>query len=225
MSITDVAAGEKSHEASAPIITDEEVEARVIRLAKRPIMFEEFLVLNINNSLELIDGVMVEKVAAQLEHEKLIVWLLTLLNAFVRHKRLGIVVSSRMTVKIDDYRGRLPDLLFVRQDRIGIVDQRAVYGAPDLVIELISPHDRPSDRIALETDYRAIGVPEIIFIDQQKLHVLILRQGKSGYEEIEMAAGALNFVAISGFAVQLDWLFGEPRPDEFDLLRTLLNEP
>ncbi len=224
MSTTEMASGETTPEANAPIPTDEELEARVIRLAKRPITFETFLALNVNSNLELIDGVMVEKLAAQLAHEKLIVWLLTLLNAFVRHKKLGIVVSSRMTVKIDDYRGRLPDLLFVHQERSGIVDQRAVYGAPDLVIELISPRDRPSDRIALETDYRAIGVHEIIFIDQQQRHVLILRNGESDYEELGLNSGMLSPVSIPGFAVQLDWLFDEPHPDEFDLLRVLLNE-
>jgi len=92
------------------------------------------------------------------------------------------------------------------------------------VIELISPHDRPSDRIALETDYRAIGVPEIIFIDQQKQNVLVLRKGENDYEELELTSGTLSPAAIPGFAIQLDWLFHEPRPDEFDLLRTLLNE-
>jgi len=35
--------------------------------------------------------------------------------------------------------------------------------APDLVIELISPNDRPSDIVVLEMDYRAIGVTEIVF--------------------------------------------------------------
>src|SRR5579862_856561 len=143
------------------IETSEDIEARVVRIADRPISFEMFLDLNINSESELIDGVMVKKMAAQLAHEKLVAWMLTLLNAFVRHKKLGIVLSSRFTVRIDEHNARLPDLLFVREDRADIVQQRASYGAPDLVIEFISPNDRPAATIALETDYRSIGVPEI----------------------------------------------------------------
>ena len=41
------------------------------------------------------------------------------------------------------------------------MQQKAIYGAPDLMLEVISPNDRPSDIMALEIDYRAIGVPEI----------------------------------------------------------------
>jgi Uma2 family endonuclease len=174
--------------------------------------------------MELIDGVMVEKMVAQLAHEKLIAWLFTMLSLFVRHRNLGLALVSRATVKINGHRGRLPDLMFVRQDRLHILQQRAIEGTPDLVIELISPNDRPSDRIALETDYCSIGVPEIVFIDQQKRHVVLLRLRENGYDRLELNAGSLEMETVPGFAVQLDWLFDEPRPDEFDLLRILLNE-
>ena len=218
-------AKEKSTMTDVVIATNEEIEARVIRLAERPIRFTEFLDLNVDSNCELIAGVMVEKMAAQWEHERLIVWLSTLLHAFTQHKGLGVVAVSRMTVRIDEFHSRLPDLFFVRQDRIDLIRQRAVYGPPDLVIELISPHDRPSDRIALEADYRAIGVPEIVFIDQQKRRVTILRQRDNDYPKLEMTTGALDFATIPGFTLQIDWLFNDTRPDTFDLLRSLLNEP
>src|SRR5437660_18206 len=102
----------------------------------------------------------------QLEHEKLLRWLSTVLDLFTEERGLGIVLGSRTGVEISTYRGRLPNLLFVRRDRMEIVREKAVYGAPDLVIEIISPGDGPSDIIALETDYRSIGVQEVVFLDQ-----------------------------------------------------------
>jgi len=210
--------------ANIVIETHEEIEARAVRIAERPIPLEAFLDLNINRDSELVGGVMVKKMAAQLAHEKLIAWMLTVLNAFVSHKQLGIVLSSRFTVRIDEHNARLPDLLFVRKDRDHIVQERAVYGAPDLVIELISPNDRPSDTIDLETDYRSINVPEILFIDQQKRQVLVLRKRDDRYDELMLTTGTLDLAGIDGFAVQVSWLFDESRPDAFDLVRSLLKE-
>lgn len=95
---------------------------------------------------------------------------------------------------------------------------------PDLVIEIVSPGDRPSDRIALETDYTTIGVAEIVFIDQRRRHVRVLRRGESDYDDKVLKDGAIQFDSFGGLELELDWLFDEPRPDELDLAMTLLGE-
>ena len=56
---------------SVIMATSEEAEARIVRFGERAIDFETFLDLNVNNDMELQNGVMVEKMAAQLEHERL----------------------------------------------------------------------------------------------------------------------------------------------------------
>jgi Uma2 family endonuclease len=115
-------------------------------------------------------------------------------------------------VEIHQFRGRLPDLLFVRQERMGIVQQKAVYGAPDLVLEVISPNDRPSDVIALETDYRSIGVREIVFIDPRKRVARLLRQRQDDYVEEVVAAGTIVLEALGAIRLESEWLLQEPRP-------------
>lgn len=208
---------------NAIIETTEAVERRVVRFSKRPITFEAFLELSGDTDMELINGVMVEQMAAQLDHEKLFAWLFWILHGYVKQKGLGIVLGSRTAVEISTFGGRLPDILFVRQERMDIVHQKAVYGAPDLVIEIVSPNDRPSDIIALEADYRSIEVGEIWFIDQQKRLVRALRKQAEGYEEIELMAGTLRSEVVTGFALQVEWLFEDPRPNEFDTLNALLS--
>jgi Uma2 family endonuclease len=205
------------------IATSEEAEARIVRFAERAIDFETFLDLNVNNDMELLNGVMVKKMAAQLEHEKLLAWLHTLLYLYVKQKSLGIVLGSRTSVEINTYRSRMPDLLFVRQENMAIVQQRAIYGAPDLVLELVSPNDRPVGLVEVETDYRTVGVPEIVFIDQQKRHVKLLRKHGSNYEETILTEGELIFETVLGFTLHVEWLFADPLPDELSLLNSLLH--
>jgi Uma2 family endonuclease len=199
------------------------VEGRIVRFSDRPITFEEFLSLSGDSDMELVDGVMVEQMAAQLDHEKLFGWLFSILKDYVRHKGLGIVLGPRTAVEIGAFGGRLPDILFVRQERMDIVRQKAVYGAPDLVIEIASPNDRPSDIIALETDYRSIDVPVIWFIDQSKRRIRALHKQPDGYAEEDLTTGTLRSEAVQGFELKVEWLFTDPRPDEFTTLTKLLS--
>src|SRR5262249_9195433 len=152
-------------------------EESVKWVGTRPLTFAEFLDLDGHEShVELVDGVVEERMGVQLDHEKLLRWIDHVLTPFVEARNLGIVLGSRTPFEIHEFRGRLADLLFVRQDRMGIVQRKAVYGPPDMVLEVVSPNDRPSDIMALEIDYRGIGVSEIVFIDARKHQVRFLRR-------------------------------------------------
>jgi hypothetical protein len=59
----------------------------------------------------------VERALVQLEHEKLFNWLYRLIGDFVEDHDLGMLFGSRTAVEITEFRGRLPDLIFVRKDR------------------------------------------------------------------------------------------------------------
>jgi Uma2 family endonuclease len=200
------------------------LEQSVKWVASEPVTFLGFLELvGPDDDVELIDGVVVEKMAVQLEHQKLFAWLMRLMGDYVEARDLGIVLGSRTLTEISEFRGRLPDLLFVRKDRMEIVQQKAIFGAPDLIVELVSPNDRPSDIISLETDYRTIGVTEIWIIDQQKQRVRILRKHEVGYDEAWLTAGTLSSETVPGFQVELEWLLQEPRPAVLPTLERLLN--
>ncbi len=205
------------------IVQEKVYEATVKWVGDRPLTFAEFLeMIGPKDLVELIDGAVVEKSMVQLDHEKLVHWLDRVIGLYVEARQLGIVLGSRTAVEIHQFRGRLPDLLFVRQDRMEIVQQKAVFGGPDLVIEVVSPNDHASDILALETDYRAIGVTEIVFIDQPRKRVRVLRQQAGDYVEEVLTTGALVLETLEGIRLETDWLFTEPRPDQRATVEALL---
>ena len=124
--------------------TEQSLEARLVYVGERAIDFEQFLCMAEGRFIELINGVIEEKPLIQLDHELCSTWLVQMMGPYVQELELGQMLSSRIMVKTDDFGGRMPDLLFVRQERKEIVQQKAVYGAPDLIIEIASPTDRPS---------------------------------------------------------------------------------
>ncbi len=194
-------------------------------MAKRPITFEEFVQLfGEDDDVELVDGLVVTGMAASDAHETIEVWLLSLLHVYVEVKGLGIVRGSRTAVRVTAYRGRLPDILFVRRERADIVREEGVYGAPDLVVEILSPSDRPADILSREADYRSIGVLEMWFLDQRQKQVRVLRKRGEDYEEQFLTEGVLVSEAVEGFWLQVEWLFQKPLPSEWQILQKLLGQ-
>jgi Uma2 family endonuclease len=185
--------------------------------------FEEFVRLfGEDDDIELVDGMVVQRVAARDIHEDLQGWLSFVLRGYAEAKGLGIIRGSRTAVKITEHRGRLPDIVFVRKENAHIVQEDGIFGTPDLVVEIWSPGDRLSDMLAKEADYKSIGVLEIWFVDQQRRQVRVLRKGKEGYEEKVMKRGVLRSEVVEGFWVKFEWLFKRPLPNVIDALQKIL---
>ncbi|MBS1251478.1 MAG: hypothetical protein MAG451_00511 [Anaerolineales bacterium] len=198
-------------------------DERMVLVPPRPLTFDQFVDLfGEDDEVELVDGVVVRRMAARYPHEDLNTWLITVLRAYVRANDLGIVLGSRTAVQITEHRGRLPDVVFVRKERAGIVQEKGIYGAPDLVIEILSPGDKASDTVALEADYRSIGVAEIWFVDQQRKQVRVLRKREADYTEEILSKGVVRSEVVEGFWLKVAWLFAKPLPLELDTLMQFL---
>lgn len=202
--------------------TEQSLEARIVHVGEQAISFDRFLDMAEGNFVELVQGVVVEKPMVQLDHEMCSIWLSAIIKAYSDKRRAGRVLSSRIMVRTDNFGGRMPDLLFVRQERLGILETKYVNGAPDLIIEIVSPNDRPSDLRALEADYHRLGVPELVFLDLQKQEVRLLRRHEAGYAKTGITEGPVTFAALPDLTLQAEWMLREPRPDVFDTLTALL---
>lgn len=190
--------------------------------ADEPIDFEAWVALSHDIDSELVRGVMIDRMAAQYPHEWIFMWLSSILSPYVSYFQLGRVLGSRSAVKITNYDGRLPDILFVRADNTSIIRKDGIYGVPDLVIEIVSENDRPSDLIPLEADYRAIGVPEIAFIDPKKNRVRILHKHDTHYTETLLTTGRWELQSVPGFWIEVEWLFLDEKPEQFETTRRLI---
>jgi len=164
----------------------------------------------------------VSKMAAKTPHEDLFGWLYFVLRGYVAARDLGIVLGSRTPVRIDGYNGRLPDIVFVRKERLHIVTEDAIVEAPDLVIEIRSPGDRRSRVIGLIADYMRIGVFEIWLVDPQEKVLRVFWREEEGYKDFEFRRGIFRSRAIEGFWLKVEWLWSPKRPKEHQALANLL---
>jgi Uma2 family endonuclease len=110
----------------------------------------------------------------------------------------------------------------VRADNTHIIQNDAIYGTPDLIIEIVSEHDRPVNLMPLEADYRDIGVPEILFIDPLKQRVRYLAKTETDFDEMFLTTGTLQLASVPGFHIEVEWLFLQEKPDELTLVNQLV---
>lgn len=76
----------------------------------------------------------------------------------------------------------VPDLMIVRTERKHIVTKRGVEGAPDLVVEILSPNNRANDVVLKRMTYARAGIAEYWLVDPDTGYVEVLRLGEADYE-------------------------------------------
>ena len=98
---------------------------------------------------ELIRGVLHETMASGEEHGEIVTNMVLILGGFVKPRRLGRLVASDVGVRLerDPDTVREPDLAFISAEKrpLGVRNTGYIEVAPDLVVEIVSPSDRPAD--------------------------------------------------------------------------------
>lgn len=114
---------------------------------------------------EVIDGRLAVTPAPGLAHQRIVTDLVTTLNRFVRSHALGWLFSGPVDVLFAEGDYLEPDIAFVRKGREEILSDRGIEGAPDLVVEVVSPATAERDRGVKLERYRLYGVDEYWIVD------------------------------------------------------------
>lgn len=117
------------------------------------------------NRYEVIGGELYVSPPPTWEHQYGSGKLFLILGSFIYQRGLGKIVSAPVGVVLDEGSGVQPDLVYVSRAREGIISLRGVEGAPDLVVEFLSPSTRHLDRGVKMARYAAAGVPHCWLAD------------------------------------------------------------
>jgi len=114
---------------------------------------------------ELIEGEMIVMPPPFFVHERLQVFLVSILSLFAGRFGLGQVLGSRTAVFISETDTYEPDILFVAKVREHIISERKLLEAPGLVVDILSASTARYDRGPKLAGYSAAGVQELWLID------------------------------------------------------------
>lgn len=190
---------------------------------RRRMTEEEFLAwIRSTTRAEWVDGEVEMMAPANFGHTDLNDWLTMILRGYVRHRDLGVCLSRDFFVRFATQRRlRLPDLLFVSKTRRHLIQPTRLEGAPDLIIEVVSPDSGSRDWRKKYDEYERAGVREYWIVDplSQRVELYVLVQGK--YRQVKERNGKLASRVLPGFYLRTEWLWQDPLPNELQVLREL----
>jgi Uma2 family endonuclease len=114
---------------------------------------------------ELIDGEVSVTPSPSEKHQRVLGNLFLSISNHVKTKNRGRVYIGPFDVVFGEKTALQPDLLFVSTARLGIIGPEYVLGAPDLVVEVLSPYRQSYDRVTKMEQYALHGVTEYWVVD------------------------------------------------------------
>jgi Uma2 family endonuclease len=144
--------------------------------ARRGWSYAEFARLpDDGNRYEIIDGEVHVTPAPRSQHQQIIATLTALMLNFAWEHDLGWVLTGPINVFFGPGDYLEPDLIFVRHERAGIISERGVEAAPDLVVEVLSDSTAFRDRGIKRERYAHFGVAEYWIVDERNRRVEVFR--------------------------------------------------
>ena len=123
-------------------------------------------------------------------HQDLLLELAVLMRVFVGQHKLGTVHIAPLDVVLDPARALIlqPDLFFISNHRREIITDR-VWGAPDLVVEVMSPHPRIGDLQDRLRYFANYGVHECWLLHQLDRRIEVLELDRLGVQSRRTFSG------------------------------------
>lgn len=175
---------------------------------------EEFVALcDEDIKAEFVFGEVIVHTPVSQKHYRLSSFLGALLKLFVEERALGEVCWPEFQVRLQPGLRRVPDLLFVSRERAEIIQENHVEGAPDLMVEIISPDSEERDWREKYQEYERAGVREYWVIDPYSQVMVMYRLGGEGhYRRAALEEGIYCSEVVTGFWLRPDWLWQDPLP-------------
>ncbi|MCL5780686.1 MAG: Uma2 family endonuclease [Firmicutes bacterium] len=123
---------------------------------------------------ELIGGELIVVPSPRPRHQRISGKIFNQIENFLKGTQLGEVYDAPIDVVLGEYIVQ-PDILFISQDRLDIIGELNIQGAPDLVIEILSPATAAHDKKKKSQLYFKHGVKEYWLVDpdQQLAEVFV----------------------------------------------------
>lgn len=157
---------------------------------------------------EILGGELFVAPAPTPRHQDVVGTLFVALRTHSDARRLGRVLPSPIDIVLAPTDVVQPDIVFIAERRRNIIGDAAIHGAPDLVVEVLSPGTAPIDRGRKMQAYARAAVPEywIVDTDARTIEVYVLKG-----DEYQLAARAERGVwkpaLFPGLTIALDTLW------------------
>ena len=158
---------------------------------------------------EIVNGVLVMAPAPSPEHQEIVLEIASYLRTHVKLAGLGRVFPAPIDVDLGPKNVFQPDVVVVLNAHLDRVAAKKIVGAPDLVVEVVSPGSGVMDRIAKYAVYARAGIPEYWIVNplRQTIEVSVLEDGEYHSLGVFQRQDLLPSRVVSGLPVRVEQFF------------------
>ncbi len=171
---------------------------------------------------EFVDGRIIVHSPASFQHVRIAAFVTTLVQMFVDKYNLGTVLGDNFQLRIRPGLRRVPDLIFVAAENSVTITQTEIDGAPDLVVEIVSPDSVERDWRDKYFEYEKAKIREYWVIDpsSKRVQIYVLNE-KNKFVAQPAEKGVVKSSVLRGFWLKPEWLWQEPLPNVLKVAKEL----
>ncbi len=178
-------------------------------IEKKIYTYEDYLKTPDDERYELIEGDLMMTPAPSIKHQRVSRKLAFVLENFVMSHELGELFYAPCDVFLDDKNVVQPDILFISKERLNIIGEKNIQGAPDLAIEITSQSTAYRDLALKKKLYAKYGVKEYWIVDpmQDTVEVYLLKNSAYTLERAYEKSGVLELDCLKPLKIDLSKIF------------------
>lgn len=183
-----------------------------VRDLSRKLTYEDYVLIpDDGRRHEILEGEHYVSASPFIRHQDAAANLYFALSLFNRTHRLGKILLAPTDVILSSHDVVVPDLIFVSNERMAIVTEKNVQGAPDLIVEVLSKSTRQRDESLKLRLYERHGVREYWMFDADRRTAKVFRRIGNRLQLVASLAAesgdALTTPLLPGLAVPLSEIF------------------
>ncbi|MFQ5772195.1 MAG: Uma2 family endonuclease, partial [bacterium] len=131
------------------------------------------------------------------------------LRKFIEKHAIGKIFDAPIDVILSETNVVQPDILFITNENSEIITNKNIDGAPELIIEILSPSTGYYDLIEKKEIYEKFGVQEYWILDPKKqwVEIYVNVQNKFKLHQRAEKKGILKSSILDGFQISLEKIF------------------
>jgi Uma2 family endonuclease len=175
--------------------------------------YDDYLQLPEDKRYELIEGEFFMVPSPSYQHQAISIELFRALDNYARSRSLGKVIYAPLDVVLSEENVLQPDIMFISRERLNIITERNIQGAPDLVVEILSPATAQRDKELKQKLYARFGIREYWLVDPSARTIEVMSLTENGFESVGMYHEGAILISplLRGLSVEVRGIFLGPK--------------
>jgi Uma2 family endonuclease len=158
---------------------------------------------------ELIEGELLMTPSPTTKHQRVLREIEFILKKFVSENNLGEIFFAPYDVYLDGENVIQPDIMFISKERLNIIGEKNIQGAPCLTIEIISESSAYRDMVQKKKLYAKFGVKEywIVIPEEELIEIYSLENGIYQLSKVYRKNEVLESATLKCLKIELKEIF------------------